>query len=44
MVHVNRAAVDQQFRTVWSMVHWSIKPVLRSRRMGILDLLVWRMK
>jgi len=27
MVHINRAAMDQQFRTVSSMFHWSLKPV-----------------
>jgi len=44
MVHINRAAMDQQFRTVSNMVHWSLKPVLGSRRMGTLDQLGWRMK
>jgi len=37
MVHINRAAMDQQFRTVSSMVHWSLKPVRGARRMGTLD-------
>jgi len=44
MVHINRAAMDQQFRTVLSMVHLSLKPVHRSRRMGTPDPLGWRMK
>jgi len=44
MVHINRVAVDQQFRTVSSMVHWSLKPVFGSRRMGTLDLLGLQMK
>jgi len=29
--------------TVSSMVHWSVKPVHGSRRMGTLDPLRWRM-
>ena len=37
MVHTNCAAMDQQFRTVLSMVHWSLNPVHGSRRMGTLD-------
>jgi len=37
MVHINRAAMDQEFRTVLSMVRWSLKPVDGSRRMGTLD-------
>jgi len=37
MVHINRAAMDQEFRTVLSMFHWSLKPVHGSRRMGTLD-------
>jgi len=37
MVHINRAAMDQQFRTVLIMVHLSLKPVHGSRRMGTLD-------
>jgi len=44
MAHINRAAMDQQFRTVLSMVHWSLKPVHGSRRMGTLVPLGWRMK
>jgi len=44
MVHINRAAMDQQFRTVLSMIHRSLKPAHWSRRMGILDPLGWRMK
>jgi len=41
MVHIKRAAMDQQFRTVSSTVHWSLKPVLGSRRMGTFDLLYY---
>jgi len=44
MVHINRAAMDQQFLTVLSMVYWSLKMVHGSRRMGTLDPLIWRMK
>jgi len=43
MVHINHAAMDQQFCTVLSMVHWFLKPVHGSRCMGTLDLLGWRM-
>jgi len=43
MVHINRAAMDQQFRTVSSMVHGSLKLVLRSWHMGTLAVLGWRM-
>jgi len=44
MVYINCAAMDQQFHTVLSMVHWSLKPVHGSRRMVTLDPLGWRMK
>jgi len=44
MVHINRAAMDQQFRTVSSMVHWSLKPIHGSRRIGTPDQLGWRVK
>jgi len=44
MVHINRAAMDQQFRTVSSMVHWSLNPVHESRHMGTFDLVGLRMK
>jgi len=37
MVHINLAAMDQQFRTVLSMVHWSLKSVRGSQGMGTLD-------
>jgi len=36
--------MDQQFRTVLSVVNWSLKPVHGSRRMGTIDPLEWRMK
>jgi len=44
MVQINCVAMDQQFRTVLIMVHWSLKSVHGSRRMGTLDPLGWRMK
>jgi len=44
MVHINRAEMDQQFCTVLSMIHWSLKPVHGSWHMGTLDPLGWRMK
>jgi len=33
MVHTNRAAMDQEFLTVLSMVYCSLKPVHVSRHM-----------
>jgi len=44
MVHINHAEMDQQFRTVLSMIHWSLKLVHGSRHMGTLDPLGWWMK
>jgi len=36
MVNINRGAMDQQFRTVLSMVHWSLKPVHGWQQKGTL--------